>query len=65
MDSKIMQHEYITKGICLLFQENLLDRFRCNLVIQGLKPFEENDWTHFQIGKVKFQVSWPSLLTQF
>jgi Uncharacterized Fe-S protein len=65
MDSKIMQHEYITKGVCLLFQENLLDRFRSNLVIQGLKPFEENDWTQFQIGKVKFQVSLNSLLTYF
>lgn len=65
MNSKIMQHEYITKGVCLFFQENLLDRFRSNLVIQGLKAFEENDWTHFQIGKAKFQVSWTYLLAQF
>jgi len=43
----------------------LLDRFRSNLVIEGLKPFEENDWKQFQIGKVKFQVSWASLLAQF
>ncbi|XP_021941383.1 molybdenum cofactor sulfurase isoform X2 [Zootermopsis nevadensis] len=40
-------------------KESLLERFRSNLVIQGLKPFEENEWTHFQIGRVKFQSEGP------
>nr|CAD7428090.1 unnamed protein product [Timema monikensis] len=37
------------------FQSNLLARFRCNLAVQGKKPFEENDWTNIQIGQVRFQ----------
>jgi hypothetical protein len=62
--------DYVTlhislQGMCLWFQETLLERFRSNLVIQGLKPFEENEWTHFQIGKVKFQVSWTCFLSSF
>jgi uncharacterized protein YcbX len=50
------------QGMCLLLQESLLERFRSNLVIQGLKPFEENEWTQLQIGKAKFQVSWTCFL---
>ncbi|CAG2056215.1 unnamed protein product, partial [Timema podura] len=34
---------------------NLLARFRCNLAVQGKKPFEENEWTNIQIGEVRFQ----------
>nr|CAD7455575.1 unnamed protein product [Timema tahoe] len=37
------------------FQSNLLARFRCNLAVQGKKPFEENEWTNIQIGEVRFQ----------
>ncbi|KAL0964254.1 hypothetical protein UPYG_G00321370 [Umbra pygmaea] len=37
--------------------EQLISRFRANLVISGKKPFEEDDWSHFIIGNTHFQVA--------
>ncbi|XP_055757916.1 molybdenum cofactor sulfurase-like isoform X1 [Salvelinus fontinalis] len=34
----------------------LISRFRANLVISGLEPFEEDDWSHLIIGNTHFQV---------
>ncbi|XP_029609047.1 molybdenum cofactor sulfurase isoform X1 [Salmo trutta] len=35
----------------------LISRFRANLVISGLDPFEEDDWSHLIIGNTHFQVA--------
>uniref|UniRef100_A0A4W5P1U6 Molybdenum cofactor sulfurase n=1 Tax=Hucho hucho TaxID=62062 RepID=A0A4W5P1U6_9TELE len=35
----------------------LISRFRANLVISGLEPFEEDDWSHLIIGNTHFQVA--------
>uniref|UniRef100_A0A8C7VKR1 Molybdenum cofactor sulfurase n=1 Tax=Oncorhynchus mykiss TaxID=8022 RepID=A0A8C7VKR1_ONCMY len=35
----------------------LVSRFRANLVISGLEPFEEDDWSHLIIGNTHFQVA--------
>ncbi|KAL7877688.1 hypothetical protein SRHO_G00043310 [Serrasalmus rhombeus] len=35
----------------------LLHRFRANLVISGLEPFEEEDWSNVKIGGALFQVA--------
>ncbi|XP_052212414.1 molybdenum cofactor sulfurase-like [Dreissena polymorpha] len=34
---------------------NLVDRFRANLVVRGCSPFEEDTWSSVQIGKLHFQ----------
>jgi hypothetical protein len=34
-------------------------RFRPNLVFSGAPPFAEDDWSHIQIGQVKFKVTKP------
>ncbi|KAJ9586444.1 hypothetical protein L9F63_019908, partial [Diploptera punctata] len=36
-------------------KESLMNRFRSNLVVLGSKPLEETEWTHVQIGNVRFQ----------
>ncbi|WAR05941.1 MOCOS-like protein [Mya arenaria] len=36
--------------------ENLLDRFRGNLVVSGSTPFEEDTWKTVQIGSLQFVV---------
>ncbi|KAJ8401430.1 hypothetical protein AAFF_G00383490 [Aldrovandia affinis] len=35
--------------------QQLIDRFRANLVIWGKEPFEEDDWTNLKIGNTLFQ----------
>ncbi|PSN40230.1 Molybdenum cofactor sulfurase [Blattella germanica] len=42
-----------------LDKENIQERFRSNLVIQGAQAFVENEWTFLQIGNVKFQSEGP------
>ncbi|KAK6293426.1 hypothetical protein J4Q44_G00357520 [Coregonus suidteri] len=37
--------------------QQLIGRFRANLVISGLEPFEEDDWSHLIIGSTHFQVA--------
>ncbi|XP_067278417.1 molybdenum cofactor sulfurase isoform X2 [Pseudorasbora parva] len=36
--------------------EQLIERFRANLVISGQEPFEEDDWSHLTVGDTQFQV---------
>lgn len=33
-----------------------INRFRPNIIISGLKPFEEENWTHLTIGTCEFKV---------
>lgn len=35
-------------------------RFRPNLVIDGDEPFAEDDWTHVQVGEVRFRLAKPT-----
>ncbi|XP_062319922.1 molybdenum cofactor sulfurase [Osmerus eperlanus] len=37
--------------------QQLIGRFRANLVIDGIEPFEEDDWSHLIIGNTNFQVA--------
>jgi len=36
--------------------EQLIQRFRANLVISGQEPFAEDDWSHLTVGGAQFQV---------
>ena len=36
-----------------------MNRFRPNLVVDGDRPFAEDDWQHFKIGDVEFVVAKP------
>lgn len=37
--------------------EQLIQRFRANLVISGQEAFAEDDWSHLTVGDTQFQVS--------
>ncbi|KAI1902016.1 hypothetical protein AGOR_G00040370 [Albula goreensis] len=37
--------------------QQLIDRFRANLVVWGKEPFEEDDWTGVKIGNTIFKVA--------
>lgn len=39
--------------------QQLIARFRANLVVMGAEPFEEDNWKHVVIGDLVFQVSCP------
>ncbi|XP_015212667.2 molybdenum cofactor sulfurase isoform X1 [Lepisosteus oculatus] len=42
---------------CLQFNtEQLIERFRANLVVSGKEPFEEDNWTKVTVGQTPFQV---------
>lgn len=45
-------------GDQLLDTQNVISRFRANLVIAGEEPFEEDNWSHLIIGNTQFVVSW-------
>lgn len=36
---------------------NVISRFRANLVIAGIEPFEEDNWSHLIIGNTRFVVA--------
>ena len=36
-----------------------MNRFRPNIVVEGTKPYEEDEWGEIQIGEVKFRVTHP------
>lgn len=36
--------------------EQLIQRFRANLVISGPQAFAEDDWSHLTVGDTQFQV---------
>ena len=38
--------------------QNLISRFRANLVVAGVEPFEEDTWSQLIIGNTQFLVSW-------
>lgn len=46
-----------TEGDRLLDTQNVISRFRANLVIAGGEPFEEDNWPHLIIGNTRFVVS--------
>ncbi|XP_076025441.1 molybdenum cofactor sulfurase [Genypterus blacodes] len=41
----------------LLDTQNVISRFRANLVVAGGEPFEEDNWSHLIIGSTRFVVS--------
>lgn len=46
-----------SEGDQLLDTQNVISRFRANLVIAGVEPFEEDNWSHLIIGNTQFVVS--------
>ncbi|XP_031727891.1 molybdenum cofactor sulfurase isoform X2 [Anarrhichthys ocellatus] len=42
------------EGDQLLDGQNVISRFRANLVIAGVEPFEEDNWPHLIIGNTRF-----------
>ncbi|XP_061601719.1 molybdenum cofactor sulfurase isoform X2 [Cololabis saira] len=45
------------EGDELLVAQNVIRRFRANLVIAGVEPFEEDNWSHLIIGNTRFVVA--------
>ncbi|XP_068582110.1 molybdenum cofactor sulfurase isoform X1 [Cebidichthys violaceus] len=45
------------EGDQLLDTQNVISRFRANLVIAGVEPFEEDNWPHLTIGNTRFVVA--------
>ncbi|XP_028458461.1 molybdenum cofactor sulfurase isoform X2 [Perca flavescens] len=43
-----------SEGDQLLDTQNIISRFRANLVIAGVEPFEEDNWPHLIIGNTPF-----------
>ncbi|XP_053732014.1 molybdenum cofactor sulfurase [Synchiropus splendidus] len=39
--------------------ENVISRFRANLVIAGVEPFEEDNWSQLFVGNTRFTVGGP------
>ncbi|KAK5882061.1 hypothetical protein CesoFtcFv8_020687 [Champsocephalus esox] len=46
-----------SEGDQLLDTQNVISRFRANLVIAGGEPFEEDNWPHLIIGNTRFVVA--------
>ncbi|XP_070772305.1 molybdenum cofactor sulfurase [Enoplosus armatus] len=46
-----------SEGDQLLDTQNVISRFRANLVITGVEPFEEDNWSHLIIGNTRFMVT--------
>ncbi|XP_076599323.1 molybdenum cofactor sulfurase [Chaetodon auriga] len=46
-----------SEGDQLLDTQNVISRFRANLVIAGVEPFEEDNWSHLIIGNTRFMVA--------
>ncbi|XP_047458143.1 molybdenum cofactor sulfurase isoform X2 [Mugil cephalus] len=46
-----------SEGDQLLDTQNVISRFRANLVIAGVEPFEEDNWSHLIIGSARFVVA--------
>ncbi|XP_041803884.1 molybdenum cofactor sulfurase [Chelmon rostratus] len=46
-----------SEGDPLLDTQNVISRFRANLVIAGVEPFEEDNWSHLIIGNTRFVVT--------
>ncbi|KAM9344702.1 molybdenum cofactor sulfurase [Symphorus nematophorus] len=46
-----------SEGDQLLDTQNVISRFRANLVIAGVEPFEEDNWSHLIIGNTRFVVA--------
>ncbi|XP_017290558.1 molybdenum cofactor sulfurase [Kryptolebias marmoratus] len=46
-----------SEGNQLLDTQNVIRRFRANLVIAGAEPFEEDNWSHLIIGNTRFMVA--------
>ncbi|XP_041646133.1 molybdenum cofactor sulfurase isoform X1 [Cheilinus undulatus] len=46
-----------SEGDQLLDTQNVISRFRANLVIAGVEPFEEDNWSHLIIGNTPFVVT--------
>ncbi|XP_070697014.1 molybdenum cofactor sulfurase isoform X2 [Pempheris klunzingeri] len=45
-----------SEGDRLLDTQNVISRFRANLVITGVEAFEEDNWSHLIIGNTRFMV---------
>ena len=44
-------------NVISLTQAGLIDRFRANLIVEGIGPFQERSWTEVKIGSQRFTVS--------
>ncbi|XP_027207990.2 molybdenum cofactor sulfurase isoform X1 [Penaeus vannamei] len=44
------------KGLAKLTEEELVSRFRANLVLDGGEPYEEDSWEELLLGKLRFKV---------
>lgn len=50
-----LRHDSENKGTWL-DTEQLIQRFRANLVISGQEAYAEDDWSHLTVGDTQFQV---------
>uniref|UniRef100_UPI0037E87810 molybdenum cofactor sulfurase n=1 Tax=Semicossyphus pulcher TaxID=241346 RepID=UPI0037E87810 len=46
-----------SEGDQILDTQNVISRFRANLVIAGVEPFEEDNWSHLVIGNTRFVIT--------
>lgn len=53
----ISSRQDYSEGEQLLDTQNVISRFRANLVIAGVEPFEEDNWSHLIIGSTRFMVA--------
>lgn len=51
------QWQEYSEGDQLFDTQNVISRFRANLVIAGVEPFEEDNWSHLIIGNTRFVVA--------
>ncbi|KAF3708477.1 Transmembrane 9 superfamily member 3 EP70-P-iso SM-11044-binding protein Precursor [Channa argus] len=52
----VRKRQDYSEGDQLLDTQNIISRFRANLVIAGVEPFEEDNWSHLIIGNTQFVV---------
>uniref|UniRef100_A0A665TYM0 Molybdenum cofactor sulfurase n=1 Tax=Echeneis naucrates TaxID=173247 RepID=A0A665TYM0_ECHNA len=57
MISRASVEQDYSEGDQLLDTQNVISRFRANLVITGVEPFEEDNWSHLIIGNTQFVVA--------
>ncbi|XP_068597270.1 molybdenum cofactor sulfurase isoform X2 [Brachionichthys hirsutus] len=53
----ISSRQDASEGDDLLDTQNFVRRFRANLVVAGVEPFEEDNWSHLIIGNARFAVT--------
>ncbi|KAG7512611.1 molybdenum cofactor sulfurase [Solea senegalensis] len=59
IQKQMSSRQHYSEGDPLLDTQNAISRFRANLVITGVEPFEEDNWSHLIIGNTRFMVAGP------